>query len=296
MDTPMVYEGHYTGSNRWCLARLQQLADHGLIERITLTVTCQRKKPNPEKGPKTFPKKVPTVYRLLCKGADFVEMETGIRPERTTISGPLSPFTILHRLGVVKHARLPIDKACVRAKIPKPDWIMEHDLYPDVNPSSNDPFTKKFILREAWGKGKNRITCNPDACFLLPFPKDPTWHLVGFIEYCTGSETLKQVAAKLPGYSALLSNTELYRDHWKVRGHILDRDRARVFYVCDSTHKRIGNICDKTKGLPGAQCLRFATQSELKSKRHRLLFDPIWRTVTGEKLQIIPTVTGLRNS
>jgi hypothetical protein len=116
MDTPMVRARHYSGgtSDRYCLRRLREHSEEGLIECIPITI-------NHGNGPK----KLPSVYRLTEKGADRFETTKGKRPPRVARSDPPSPTTIRHRLGVVQ-VILSLKDACVAAGIPF-EFILEQD-------------------------------------------------------------------------------------------------------------------------------------------------------------------------
>ncbi|HZV25482.1 MAG TPA: replication-relaxation family protein [Acidothermaceae bacterium] len=285
LDTETLHRRHWPDGTtlRACQKRLKLYTDHGLTSTVQLAVWFATKGAG----------KVSTLHCLTERGGDTVEQQTGERPLRIARSDP-KPETFHHRLGVVK-ARLAIDDACKDAALPRPEWIMEQDLRPDA--PEHAPPSEHRMLYHVFRNAKKTFTCQPDAASLLRIPRQDAGRdgtmteLVCFWEIDRSTESVRQATGKAAGYAAAIEQ-HVHRRYWPS----LKKPVVRVFWVCPST-ERIDSLSAAFRTAPVAQFFRFATRHDLEPQR--LLRDPIWRTVAGERRSILlptPAAAPLRAS
>jgi hypothetical protein len=272
LDGQTIGERHFEGTRtpRACQRRLRLYAGHGLVNALPLSVAMD----DGRRG------RLPSLYRLSRRGAEVLTTLAGIPLQQPAKRDP-RPETLLHRLGVAK-MRLAVDDACTLRGVTRPRWIMEYDTAP--NPQPRTPAAERFLLYERFPQADGRrATCWPDASCLLavPLADGGTHPLVVYWEYDRSTERLTQVAAKMYGYGPLLA-TQAYRKHWpQAIG-----PTVRVFFVCPS-RVRCEHIATAIGRMPGADVVRFTTATDLEPAR--LLSEPIWRTVDGRLLPILPS-------
>ena len=276
LDGPTIAERHFSSTRtpRACQRRLSLYAAHGLVHSLPIAMTMD----DGHRG------RLPSLYRLSRRGAEVLNTVAGIHLQRPAKRDP-RPETLLHRLGMAK-VQLIVNDACALKQVQKPIWIQEYDTTP--NPQPKTPAADRFVLYEKFPLADGRkATCWPDASSLLtiPLPNGGTHPLIVYWEYDRSTERLTQVAGKMYGYHPLLV-TQTYRKHWPQAIN----PTVRVFFVCQS-QERCRNIADVIAKMPGAESVRFTTIAELKPQR--LLSDPIWRTVGGKLLQILPQAVPL---
>ena len=269
MDTPMIQRHFPTDrTGEACLRRLRLYGRHELTRAIRLKVAYADRAGG----------RLATLHCLTRRGADFLFEQTGIRPRRVLRSDP-RPETLLHRLGMVR-VLLTLKDACALQKLPRPEWFLEYDTRPAVRPGA--PLTERFVLYEEFptADGKS-VSCRPDASTWLQIPAAGTafHHLLLYWEYDRSTEVLKQVTAKVEPYRLLLE-TESYRRHWPD----VPAPTVRVFFVAQS-NERLENVMGAMRDRPGAESFRFTTVQDMTPDR--LLTEPIWQTIAGERRAIL---------
>ena len=271
LDVETLWKRHFHAdrSGKACLRRLRLLCAHDLLLPISVSIsfaTEGRGRPR-------------RLFRLTPRGAEVLEELTG-RCDFHFSGKELRPETIMHRLGVAK-LRLTVNDACALQKLPKPRWIGECDMVPGVHIEAK--FSERFVICEKLPTPDGGYaSCWPDASCSLRIPHPSAQGeatLLIYWEYDRSTETLTQVAGKIPGYQALLTSVT-YQKHWPD----VERPAVRVFFVVQS-EDRLHNICDAIKNLQGAEHVRLAVVKDLKSDR--LLTAPIWKTIAGEARPIL---------
>jgi hypothetical protein len=271
LDLPTIAARHFTENRsvRACQARLRLFTMHGLVHSLALSVALD----DGRRG------RLPNMYRLSRRGAEVLSEATGVVLPRPAKRDP-RPETLLHRLGVAK-VELIVNDACALHGLARPRWIHEYDTVPQPKPTA--PADERFVLYQRFPLPDGRkATCWPDASCLLmvPLGGGSAHPLIIYWEFDRSTERLAQVEAKLLGYQPLLAR-QVYRRHWPM-----DADpTVRVFFVCPS-QARVGNIAGAIAGMAGAEAVRFATMDTLVPQR--VLAEPIWQTVQGARLPILP--------
>ena len=270
MDTVMIHEEYFGQvTERRCRQRLSLYQEHGLTKVLSLRLWTSE-----------HSRRAPTVHCLTERGADFVQSLDGTRPLRVTKGEP-QPSTIHHRLDIVR-SKLRFDAACRRCGLTLPEWILEQDRDPFA--SDDLPPNQRRKLYHAFNEAP-RSTCQPDAAFRLAVPKDitnpklGTTDVIGLFEIDCSTEGRKQIAAKLPGYTQLISTRAFQR-------YFPNSDKAvvRVFWIC-RTWARIHSLCQKLANDPVSAYFRFTTLDDLTSAQ--TLTAPIWHATDGKRREII---------
>ena len=271
LDTDMIHARFFAGvSLRRCQQRLALLEKQGLTRTVPLTLWSAD----------ASGCSVPTVHSLTERGVEAVEAMTGHRPARVSRGDP-KPETIHHRLQIVR-TKLTIDDACRSLNLACPTWILEQDR--DHSASDKLPPSHRRILYHAF-LGPPKTTCQPDAVCRMSVPRDlsnpaaGTSDLIGFFEIDCSSEGRKQIAGKLPGYAALISQRTFQRYFQKSEQAII-----RLFWVCH-TWERIHSLCERLKDDPVAPYCRFTTARDLTPPT--ALTSPIWHATDGKRREII---------
>lgn len=218
-----------------------------------------------------------TIHTLTVDGAELVVAATGNYPRRAATSLDLSPVTLPHRLGVLA-TRLLFDDAHRCAGLPVPNWIHEYDLRPGVEPKSSNQ--EKFVLYEAFERNGDRLVCWPDAGAHICLLDQPDHHLLIYLEFDRSTESAKQLAAKAEPFDLLVRDRR-YDQHWPS---LAGQATVRVLFVCPS-EARVANAIEAIRPQPGAELFRFATFDDLRPGT--LLYEPIWRTTSGELRAIL---------
>lgn len=270
MDTDMIHEHHFAGvSQRRCRQRLSQYQEHGLTRVLNLRLWTSEQS-----------RRAPTVHSLTERGVDYVQTLDGTRPLRVSKGEPQAS-TIHHRLGIVR-TKLVLDAASQSLGLLPPEWFLEQDRDP-LTSDDLPPNQRRYLYHSF--QEPVRCTCQPDAAFRAAIPRDPaqprrdTTELIGFLEIDCSTEGRKQIAAKLPGYTRLISTRAFQRYFPKSEKAVV-----RVFWVCHSW-ARIHSLCDKLGNDPVAQVFRFTTLADLTQTQ--ALTAPIWHATDGKRREII---------
>lgn len=181
-----------------CLRRLRLFCQHQLLIPYRPAITF---------GPASRGR-LPAVYRLTARGAEFIQELTGHRP--AGMNGQLSALMLHHRLGLAK-LRLLVDDACAHEQLPAPLWIGEYDPQPGPRPSLNAKLSLRYRLCQQYSAQGVTHTCWPDAATLIRLPAKQigtAWTLLMLWEYDRSTEHHAQVIGKLPGYRELLSRQD----------------------------------------------------------------------------------------
>ena len=272
LDTDMIHGRFFTGvSLRRCQQRLALLQQQGLTRTVALTLWSAE----------ASGCSVPTVHSLTERGAEAVEALTGHHPPRVSRGDP-KPEMIHHRLQIIR-TKLAIDDACNSLRVALPTWILEQDR--DHSASEKLPPSHRRILYHAFPGPPKKTTCQPDAAFRMSVPRElsnpaaGSSDLIGFCEIDCSSEGRKQIAGKLPGYAALISQRTF--QHYFPKS---DQAVVRLFWVC-RTWERIYSLCERLKDDPVAAYCRFTTTADLTPAT--ALTTPIWYATDGKRREII---------
>ncbi|MBI2806062.1 MAG: replication-relaxation family protein [Planctomycetes bacterium] len=271
LDVETLWERHFPAdhSGKACLRRLRLFCAHDILLPISVSVSFAMERSGRPRR----------LFRLTERGAELLQEMTG-RSDLHFSNKELRPETVMHRLGVAK-LRLTVNDACGLQRLQKPRWIGEYDTVPNVHFEAK--FSERFILCEKLlTPDGGYASCWPDAscCLRIPHPSGQgEAALLVYWEYDRSTETLTQVAGKIPGFHALLA-TAVYRKHWPD----VDRPAVRVFFVTQS-EERLHNIREAIKNLQGAEHVRLAVLHDMKPER--LLSAPIWKTVAGDARPIL---------
>lgn len=268
LDTETIHRRHFQddASGQACRRRLSLFAAHGLTQTLQIGVTTTQR-----------PGRLPTIHRLTAAGAEVVAQETGFHPQRIARSDPPRPNTLLHRLGMAR-VILAFNDACHLHSLTKPAWLLEYDMVPTAPPQA--AFAERFVICHEFSLGKGKkVACWPDAACTLTIPRnEQSWELGIFFEYDRSTETLSQVAEKLAGYQALLTQ-RAYKQYWpNVAG-------VRIFFVVQSDARR-QNIAAAIRQHPASEVIRIAVVEDALNPSG-VLAAPIWVSVSGEKRSIL---------
>ena len=271
LDTTTLHDRHFPAdrTGKACLRRLALYAQHGLVEPIGASVSFGL----PRGG------RLPAIHRLTPRGAELLTSLTG-EPGRRVAGGSPKPETLLHRLGCAQ-LQLLLRDACTFAKLSPPCWIGEYESRSGVPIRS--PLSERIVLCQTYALDEGRLTCWPDAAALVSIPVaggiGATHPLVLLFEYDRSTETLKQVASKVPGYEQFLT-----RGDWRNLWPELVKPTVRVFFLTRS-EERIHNIVAAIREMPGADAFRFAVFQRLKPSS--FFSDAVWQTCRGDHRTII---------
>lgn len=272
LDTTTLRTRHFPAdrTGKACLRRLALYATHGLVEPISPSVSFGL----PRGG------RLPAIHRLTPRGAEVLCSLTGETGRRVPSSSP-KPETLLHRLGCAQ-LQLLLRDGCSLAKLPPPTCIGEYETRPGA--SIRSPLPERFVLCQSYAHPAGRWTCWPDAAALVMIPVaggavGVSHPLVMLFEYDCSTETLKQVAGKVPGYEQLLTRGD-WRKYWPE----LVKPTVRVFFLTKS-EERISNIVAAIRDLPGADAFRFAVFARLTPAT--FFTDALWKTCDGKHRAIL---------
>lgn len=265
LDTTTLHDRHFPAdrTGKACLRRLALYARHGMVEPIAPSVSFGL----PRGG------RMPAIHRLTPRGAEVLGSFIGDTGRRVA-SGSPKPETLLHRLGCAQ-LQLLLRDACTLAKLSPPTWIGEYETRPGA--SIRSPLPERFVLCQTYALPTGRWTCWPDAAALvsIPAPASSEPHpLVLLFEYDRSTETLKQVAGKVPGYEQLVA-----RGDWRRFWPELVKPTVRVFFLTRS-EERIRSVAAAIRELPGADAFRFAVFMRLKPAT--FFTDAVWQTCQGD--------------
>lgn len=276
LDSRTIHLRYYAtdASGKSMLRRLRLLREHRIVEPIRLSVAFAERA------------KLLLLYRLTPTGVELLEDLTGTPPVRMPPPDLPKPITLHHRAAVARIV-LTINDACSLQKLPPPEWLLEGDTVPNASPTDHP--SKRFVLYESFQLDRyTAVTCRPDASSRLRVPAPPAegeaaWNdLLIYWELDRSTETHAQVGKKMPGFKALLDQ-HAYRRHWP---QLTPHEAVRIFFVCQSA-ERLENLRTTLRDLPAADFLRFTTVAEIEPTR--LLTEPIWQTVKGDRRSIIRT-------
>lgn len=255
---------------RRCQQKFRQYAEQGFVHCHRLTVWY---------GDRSG--RVPTLFTLTERGAEAIAEATGQRPPRVQRGEP-KPETLHHRLAV-SQVRLAMDDGFRSLGLAAPDWIMEYDRRPDIDPQLTT-LHQRTLYHVLPGADRS-LTYLPDAACRMEIPRDihhpnaGTIDLVTYWEVDRSTERRGQVLGKLPGLSAVIAHRAWQR-------YFSDQSQApvRVFFVCLS-QKRIETLRESLRDQPVSALLRFATLSEVTQRQP--VTEPIWRDIAGHPREII---------
>lgn len=278
LDTATIHRRNYTLLTlRGCQRRLRLAAEAGYLRRAPLAV-CFARQVVSGAGVISRGGAVPVLHAITDKAADVVERETGVRPRRVLRSDPAAA-TFLHRWQVVLF-RLALDDAVAAAGLESVDWVMEQD--PWIEAPDGLPPNQRRLLYHRFGTAATSVTCQPDGASLLRIPAGagrlPT-ELLGLWEIDRGSEGLKQIQRKLPGYEAYLK-----AEGWLRYFHDVQKPIARLFWI-GSSAERVKQLRGAVANSAVASFCRFAIAAEVTSQT--VLHAPIWQTTDGRRLTIL---------
>ena len=268
-DKNMIHSRHYhTQCDRVIRRRLAQLESNGLIQRLRISEFHAHHQPG----------RLPSIFVLTDKGADVVYRYSGKRPK--PVSPNLSPFTVRHRIEVAR-LQLAVLDAAKHHELEKPRWINEWATIP--NSKRGDSFARRFVLYESFDTVPGEsLSCRPDAACRLDYRGV---NLLAYWERDRSTETIAQVARKIPGFAAL-SQSRRFEQHFPG----VTRPVFRVYFVCES-EARIGNIRQAIQKHQGAELFRFAQADRLQPDR-LLSSDDVWQNVEGEFAPLLRGVNG----
>lgn len=261
LDTGTIHKRHFPNdiSQRACRRRIRLFRTQRLIQTMHIGVVR-----TDHLG------RMPAIHRLTPEGASLIKAETGIQGLRTSRSEPPKPNTLLHRLGMAK-VMLAMNDACKLHNLPKPQWLLEYDSYPNVGP--NAKLRERYILcREFQMPDGGMRRCWPDAACLLTIPhQGKDWRLALLWEYDRSTEGRAQVLEKTPGYESLLTTATWRRLFSDVQG-------VRILFAVPSP-ARLAIVADTLRAASIRDYLRFGIHAEMQPAH--ILASPVWRTVTG---------------
>lgn len=196
------------------------------------------------------------VYRLTPRGADLVAQQHG-QAVRVLHTDP-KPETLLHRVLVARTA-LAFNDASRAAGLAAPLWLLENDRWP--NAPRNVPEPRQYRLAFDY-LGVQAVPGRPIERYAAPVYDDPTVRLVKarpdlacllalpggdrpiclLMEVDNGTETHRQLLAKLPGFHALLSRSG-FVSPWHDLSDAVPH-AGRVLFIFDS-EERLQNVLDR---------------------------------------------------
>lgn len=269
MDKNMIHSRHYhTQCDRVVRRRLAQLESNSLLQRLRISEFHAHQRPG----------RLPSVFVLTDKGADIVHRFTGRRPR--PVSPNLNAFTVRHRIEVAR-LQLAVLDAAKHHELEKPKWINEWATIP--NSKRGASFAQRFVLYESFDTAPDEsLSCRPDAACRLDYRGV---NLLAYWERDRSTETIAQVARKVPGFAAL-SQSRRFEEHFPG----VTQPVFRVYFVCES-EARITNIRQAIKKHAGAELFRFAQADHLQPDR-LLASDDVWQNVEGEWAPLLRGMNG----
>ena len=276
MIRPRVFPDDTTGES--CMRRLRQLAGARLLHQTELPYSSGRSRGG----------RPPVAYYLTPRGAQLLTSITGRAQLRYLRSEP-SPRTLFHRIGYAS-VLLRLREAATKFGLPSMQIQLEYDFNPGVPPDA--PMPQRLKLYEQFrGDHGSTATCWPDASCWLHIPAHRR-DLVFYLEYDRGydpdtgtdSETIGEVAAKLPGYHQLIKAAACKR-HWP---YCIDPNPiVRVLFVTTAGEARVAHLADAIRGKPVSDAWRLATEASILAPDFSLTQPIWWTTKPGERLGIL---------
>lgn len=270
LDTNMIHALQFrTVTVRRCRQRLAQYTEHGLVHQVPPLVTYSRSN-NPEK--------VPNIYALTERGAEFVEHFLDSPVKRILRSRP-KPETIMHRLELSR-LRINFDAAFQRCELPLPVWIFEQDSRTDL--LDNVPPNQRSMLFHRFERDGQIFSCRPDAACRIALPVGPEKTLsplVFYWEIDRSTEGHKQIRQqKITGHSELI-----YQQSWVRYWPDLLNVTARVLYTCRS-FARAMELATIYKSSSVNKFMRFADLRKITPAN--AVREPIWLDCEGQLRRI----------
>jgi hypothetical protein len=258
---------------RACQRRLRLATDAGYLRKAALAV-CFNRQFAGSASSASRGGAVPVLHSITDRAADIVERETGMRPKRILRSEPAAT-TFLHRWQVVL-LRLAFDDAAALSGLALADWIMEQDSW-DAAPEGLPP-NQRRLLYHRFDAAQAPLTCQPDAACCLVIPRKdtdkPPTQLLCLWETDRGTEGLKQIQRKLPGYDEYIQTRA-----WLRYYPHLDNVTFRIFWVAPSA-ERAKQLRGAIRGSAVAKFSRFAAAADMTPER--ILTAPVWQTIDGD--------------
>jgi len=266
MPSTMLHERFWRGKGlRACQNRLALLCEHGLLRSMIPSIQTGRLRGGA----------VPIVYALTPKGADLVEAETALRPQRL-VHQPLSAMTLHHRLDLLR-TRLLWDDACTAASCPRPQWFLDSDHNPNASTTASP--TQRKLLDDSFKERGQRVVYCPDAVCLTKLPgPHGTIPLICVWEIDRSTEGHRQLTEKLPGL-ALSLRSKVYRKHFPET----PVEHFRSMWIT-RTDRRLQEIRKPFQSHEVAPVLRFAALRTLQPCFS--LYDSVWTDADGLKRSI----------
>lgn len=271
LDIDTLHRRQFPGVTlRRCQQKFRQYAERGFVQCHRLVVWY---------GDRSG--RLPTLFTLSERGAEVVAEATGVVPLRVQRGEP-KPETLHHRL-VVSQVRLALDDGFRAHRLAAPDWIMEYDRRPDVDPLLLT-LQQRTLFHAFPGTGKP-VTYLPDAACLMTVPRNDrlpysgTTDIVTYWEIDRSTERRGQVFGKLPGFQAVLEQKAWLR-------YFPQQSSApvRLFFVCLS-QKRIDALRELLREHAVKNFLRFATLAEVRQRQP--VSDAIWQDIKGGRREIV---------
>lgn len=271
LDIETIHRRQFPGVTlRRCQQKLRQYAEQGFVHCHRLAVWY---------GDRSG--RVPTLFTLSERGAMAVAEATGIQPLRVQRGEP-KPETVHHRLAVSR-VRLATDDGFRALGLVAPNWIMEYDRRPDMDPQL--PVVQQRTLYHVFKDSDKPLTYLPDAACQMAVPRNYRRLQSGMItviaywEIDRSTERRGQVLGKLPGVHAIIA-----RKAWlRYFPQAVDAP-VRLFFVC-LTQKRIDALRESLKDHALQNILRFTTLPDLTTRQPAS--DPIWQDMTGNRREIV---------
>lgn len=271
LDIDTIHRRQFVGVTlRRCQQKLRQYAEQGFVHCHRLAVWY---------GDRSG--RVPTLFTLTERGAEAVAEATGSQPLRVQRGEP-KPETLHHRLAV-SQVRLAMDDGFRALGLAVPDWIMEYDRRPDVDPQL--PVVQQRTLYHVFKDSDKPLTYLPDAACRMAVPREyrqpqaGALTVIAYWEIDRSTERRGQVLGKLPGFLAVME-----RNAWRRYFPMALKAHVRLFFVC-LNQKRIDALRESLKDHAVQKILRFTTLPELTTRQ--AASDPIWQDMAGKWREIV---------
>jgi hypothetical protein len=269
VDVQIAHQRHYSlATQERARQVLALLAKAGLLGRVTIQAQVVRDGQH-EGG------RLPNLYFLTEAGTELVARHTGSRPKRP-MRRPPSPFTIAHRLEIVR-TRIALDQAAAVARLPAPIWIYEGDLR-GGDAGDLMPHERRILYHE-FRTPRGKAVCRPDAAVLLRIPRPggaDFSHLGGLLEIDLATEGGDQCRGKIPGYAALFTQRSF--PYWQQYSNLI----ARVLWIVRS-ERRLTELARVYRDTEVAEFFRFTTFAECGP---HMLTEEVWRDASGRRMSI----------
>lgn len=220
------------------------------------------------------------VYRLTPRGADLVAQQHG-QAVRVLHTDP-KPETLLHRVLVARTA-LAFNDASRAASLTAPLWLLENDRWPNAPRNVTEPRQYRLAFDYL---GVQTVPGRPIERYAAPVYDDPAVRLVKarpdlacllmlpgndrpiclLMEVDNGTETHRQLLAKLPGYHAVLTRNGFvspWQDLCDATPHA-----GRVLFIFES-EERLQNVLDRLNEDPTVLWTKPAGSLPTKDDRER---------------------------